>query len=210
MFSMLTELQETLSKGGSQGLMENQENVVLEEEKPAEEFEEKKEDEASKQEEETKEEEKNPEGENADEKKKNYNLDEIPEYVELTAQFAELQGNFSALEQEKNDLTAEVESLREFKLSAERKEKQNMIDSFYMLTDEDKKDVVEHIDTYSLEDIEGKLSIICVRNKVNFNLNEEQENQNDPKVMFSLNGDEGSENVPEWLRAVQETKKSLH
>ena len=49
-----------------------------------------------------------------------------------------------------------------------------MIASFYMLSDEDKKDVVANIDTYSLDDIEAKLSIICVRNKVSFNLDDDK------------------------------------
>ena len=44
----------------------------------------------------------------------------------------------------------------------------------------DKKDVIENIDTYSLDDIEAKLSIICVRNKVNFNL----EDDNDDDFFF--------------------------
>ena len=37
------------------------------------------------------------------------------------------------------------------------KEKESMINSFYMLSDEDKKDVVENIDKYSIDDIEAKL-----------------------------------------------------
>ena len=38
-------------------------------------------------------------------------------------------------------------------------------ETFYMLSDEDKKEVIENIDSYSLDDIEAKLSILCVRNK---------------------------------------------
>ena len=39
-----------------------------------------------------------------------------------------------------------------------------------MLSDEDKKDVIENKSKYSLDDIEAKLSVICVRKKVNFDL----------------------------------------
>lgn len=116
-----------------------------------------------------------PADNNKEEPKKKYNLDEVTEYTELLGKYETLQGEFETLKQEKSNLETEVTSLREFKLTADRKEKQSMIDGFYMLSDDDKKDVVEHIDTYSLDDIEAKLSILCVRNKVNFNLNNNNE-----------------------------------
>jgi len=50
-----------------------------------------------------------------------------------------------------------------------------MIKSFYVLSDADKKDVVDNIDQYSLDEIESKLSVICVRNKVNFGLEDSRE-----------------------------------
>lgn len=143
--------------------------------------------------------------------KKNYTLEEVTEYVELKAQYEELQGKYSALEQDKANLEAEVSGLKEFKLQAERKDKQSMIDSFYMLTDEDKKEVVEHIDTYSLDNIEAKLSVICVRNKVDFNLNKPQEQEEQkpdaPTGMFNLNGAEEQDNAPDWVKAVRNTAK---
>ena len=84
-----------------------------------------------------------------------------------------------------------------------------MINGFYMLNDEDKKDVVEHIDTYSLDDIEAKLSILCVRNKVSFNLdNEDKKDDNQPKGLFNLEN-QADDNVPEWIKAVRETAKKL-
>ena len=139
-----------------------------------------------------------------------YNLDEIKEYHELLGKYSEREQNYEALQQANTDLTSEVEALREFKLNAERENKQRMIDSFYMLTDEDKKDVVEHIDEYSLDDIEAKLSVICVRNKVNFEVEEEKHEETPavtaPQGLFSLNQivDDG---VPEWLKAVKANER---
>ena len=132
-----------------------------------------------------------------------YSLEEIPEYVELNTRYTELETSFAALSQEKETLTAELEQLRNFKLSVERKEKESMINSFYMLSDEDKKDVVENIDKYSIDDIEAKLSIICVRNKVNFNL-EEPNNKVEPTV-YNLGEGAGIEEdvVPAWVKAIQ-------
>ena len=149
-------------------------------------------------------------------KKKKYSLDEIPEYTELQTQFSDLQTKFSKLETKYNALVSENESLKndnatlvEFKNQSERKEKEEMINSFYMLSDEDKKDVIENIDTYSLNDIEAKLSIICVRNKVSFDLDENNKNHQDPTT-YNLNGDNNDDDAdtPAWIKAVLETAKN--
>ena len=162
-----------------------------EEEKPEPKEEEKKEEEKPS-EEESKEEKEEP-------KKKEYSLDEIPEYVELNNKFSQLTTDFSTLAEE-------VKELRDFKAKAEKAEKQKMIDQFYMLSDEDKADVVSHIDTYSLEEIESKLSVICVRNRVDFSLDKEEEPAD--KLTYSLT-EESTDNVPEWIKAVRETEKNL-
>ena len=149
-------------------------------------------------------------------KKKKYSLDEIPQYTELQTQFSDLQAKFSELETKYNALVSENESLKndnatltEFKNQSERKEKEEMINSFYMLSDEDKKDVIENIDTYSLNDIEAKLSIICVRNKVSFDLDENNKNHQDPTT-YNLNGDNNDDDAdtPAWIKAVLETAKN--
>ena len=134
---------------------------------------------------------------------KKFSLEEIPEYVEL-------QNNYSALEEKYNALVAEIEPLREFKNEADKKEKQAMIDSFYMLSDADKADVVSNIDTYSLDDIEAKLSIICVRNKVNFNLDEDKkEEAKEEPLVYSLGDKDDGDDAPAWIKAVRETAKTM-
>ena len=127
---------------------------------------------------------------------------------------AEIEALKASLEQAKSDyetLKAETDSLREFKLSIEKKEKEDMIAGFYMLNDEDKKDVVDNIDKYSLDEIEAKLSVICVRNKVNFSLDNETE---EPKqeLTFNLNTavEDNNEEIPEWIKAVQETAHEMY
>lgn len=133
-----------------------------------------------------------------------YNLEEIPEYVELAK-------NYAALEVKCASLEKEIAPLREFKANADRKEKQAMIDGFYMLSESDKADVVANIDTYSLDDIEAKLSIICVRNKVNFSLdNDKQDSENKDPMVYSLGDtDNGNDNAPAWIKAVRETAKTM-
>ena len=148
-------------------------------------------------------------GENT-KKKTKYTLEEIPEYIELASKYSELETKYNTLVEENTQLKAEMQPLVQFKLAAEKKEKQAMIDTFYMLSDEDKKDVIDNIDTYSLEDIEAKLSIICVRNKVSFNLDDDKKEAQAPTV-YNLGGDliEDS-STPAWVKAAMEVAKTLN
>ena len=127
-----------------------------------------------------------------------YSLEEIPEYVELLASHEALQTSYSALE-------AEIEDLRAFKQEYEKKEKESLIKSFYMLSDEDKQDVVDNIDKYSYADIKSKLSIICVDKKVSFSNNNEPEEK--APITYNLNGDNANiasnSNMPTWLKQVE-------
>ena len=142
--------------------------------------------------------------------KKNYNLEEVVEYAELMDKFNTLQADYDALSANHEAIKAEIEPLKQFKLEVEKKEKQAMIDQFYMLSDEDKADVIENIDTYSLDDIEAKLSIICVRNKVSFDL-DENKGSNGSTTTFNLNsGDlDDDANIPAWVKSLRETAKTM-
>lgn len=125
-----------------------------------------------------------------------YNLEEIPEFVELTKSFAAAQAQIESL-------TAELESLREFKCSIERTEKQELIEKFYMLSDEDKKDVVDNIDSYSLSEIEAKLCVACYRSGVGFG-STETETKKDEVTTFNLGSVEDT--TPAWIKAVEQHK----
>ena len=140
-------------------------------------------------------------------KKASYSLDEVVEYGLLKKDFDELEAKYNNLVADKENLEKQIASLSEFKMTVEREKKQDMINSFYMLSDEDKKDVISNIDTYSLDDIEAKLSILCVRNKVSFDTSKEE--QNNPTV-YNLNNDVNIEDsVPAWIKAVQDVAKSM-
>ena len=136
-------------------------------------------------------------------KKSKYNLEEVQEYVELSEKYSTLETEYSNAQSKIADLEAQVNELTTFKKGIEKTEKEKMIASFSMLSDEDKKDVIDNIDTYSLDDIEAKLSIICVRNKVSFNL--EDDNSNDDPTVFSLNGIPCEVKVPAWVKALRRT-----
>ena len=142
-------------------------------------------------------------------KKEKYNLEEIQEYVELSEKYSALETDYSNAQQRIEDLESQIATLTEFKNKVDRAEKQKMIDSFSVLSDEEKKDVIENIDTYSLDDIEAKLSIICVRNKVSFNLDDDKNKGNDPTT-FSLNGGmDGDESIPAWIKAIRSVASEM-
>ena len=227
LFSKIEELKTIISKGGFAQM--DEENKVVnpaDEESPAvlpdedTEFKKKKEDEDEAAEDEKKEEpkdddksasdsddkadaEETEEDDDEKKKKKKYSLDEIPEYAELAVKYAQLEKDYETLKNE-------VAPLREFKANAEKAEKQAMIDSFYMLSDEDKADCVQHIDEYSLDDIEAKLAIICVRNKVSFSLDDDNKTEDSQKMNYNLNNeDDNSDSAPAWIKAVRATAKDM-
>ena len=75
------------------------------------------------------------------------------------------------------------------------------------LSDEDKADVITNIDNYSLDDIEAKLSIICVRNKVSFNLDDDK---NNGVTTYNLDGGvPADETVPAWIRALRSVASEM-
>ena len=159
-------------------------------------------------------EEKKPEDDEEEEekKKKKYNLEEVVEYAELQTSYSELNSRYQELEEKYNNLVAENATLVEFKNGVELQQKQEMINSFYMLSDEDKKDVIENINTYSINDIEAKLAIICVRNKVSFNLDtdtNEKGNEENPTVYNLGGGDLEDEVVPAWVKSLQATADKM-
>jgi hypothetical protein len=140
-------------------------------------------------------------------KKKKYTLEEIPEYVELQARYAQLEADFNEMKTAKEDLEVQIAPLAQFKRDAEKKDKEAMINSFYMLSEEDKKEVVENINNYSVDEIESKLAVICVRNKVSFAL-EDEVGKEEPTI-FNLNEVETVDSgCPGWIKAAEAVKAS--
>ena len=131
--------------------------------------------------------------------------DKKKKYTALEEKYNTLQSEFTALE-------AEVIELREFKANVESKQKDDLINQFYMLSDEDKKDVIENKSKYSLEEIESKLAVICFKKKVNFNLDTNSENENSTKEtedsVITFNIDNAEDSTPDWVKEVESTMNS--
>ena len=153
--------------------------------------------ESSKEKEDEKKDEDKSEKENTDtEDKKDEDEDEKKKYSLLQEAYDELANKFTALQEE-------YEKLKAFKDSIEDQQKDDMINSFYMLSDEDKAEVIKNKTQYSLEEIESKLSVICVRKKVSFETDEQEESEN--ITTYSLNDSQDC-GVPAWIKAVKNTQ----
>lgn len=128
--------------------------------------------------------------------------DEKKKYALLESEFTSLQEQYSALKAEYDELVA-------FKAQVEDAQKDEMISKFYFLSDEDKKEVVENKSKYTLDEIEGKLSVICVRNRVNFNLDDSSKNDinTEEPVVTTFNIANEGPSIPAWIKAVQNNQK---
>ena len=116
------------------------------------------------------------------------------EYSALEANYNDLQTRYAALEAANAELV-------EFKRQSDDAKKDEMIGRFYMLSDEDKKEIIDNKANYTVEDIEEKLSVICFRKKINFENNNKTEQ---PAVTFNVSNFGASK--PDWLVAVDNVK----
>ena len=120
--------------------------------------------------------------------------------------FTHSEEEFTKLTEELESLRAEVQELRDFKLGVENQQKDALIASYYMLSDEDKAEVVAHKAEFTLEEIKAKLAVIYVEKNVNFDMIEGQEEveETTPAMTFSLD-EEASEGVPAFVEALRHT-----
>lgn len=122
-------------------------------------------------------------------------------YALLEKELEDVKAKYSLLEKENEELT-------NFKNEVMNEKKDELIKGFYMLSDEDKADVIEHKAEYSLDDIESKLSVICVRKKVNFDLDKASKEEDKDIVTYNLGSNEGEISTPAWIKAIRNTRDS--
>lgn len=139
-----------------------------------------------------------------DKKKKNSLEEDNSEIESLRTELAELQTAFSALQEE-------AEALREFKAARDEADKDALIAKYFMLSDEDKADVIAHKSEYSLEDIESKLALIYVQKNVNFDIDSvEEETEETPVTSFSLESNvNNTAEDDEFLNVLRTAKNNL-
>lgn len=107
-------------------------------------------------------------------------------------------------------IMAELEELRQFKRRIESAEKDEVINKYHMLSDEDKAEVVAHKDEYTLQQIDEKLALVYVNKNVNFSTVDglpEEKQEVEPSILsFSLddNSLDNAEPVDEIQAALRE------
>lgn len=227
LYSMMQDLRKALNEGGQQ--MENLENtaVEVEQEAPVTNFEAteevvsetqtveandledtsvsvdfvKKDDEDKDQEEEKKEE------SNDDTSEEESSSDDKDDEEEKKAKkYSLLEDELNALKDKYSMLETQYQELLAFKTEIDNQQKDALIGEFYMLSDEDKADVIAHKTEYSLDDIKAKLSVICFDKKINFALNNDAEEKKEDIVTYTINSDENN-SLPDWVKAVKQQEK---
>ena len=118
-------------------------------------------------------------------------------YELLEAELQELKDSYSALQNQ-------YEELVKFKTEIDNQNKDALIAEFYMLSDEDKADVISNKEKYTLDEIKSKLSVICFDKKISFNTTEEKK---EDIVSYTINTSEEDDSLPEWVKAVKEQEK---
>lgn len=119
-------------------------------------------------------------------------VEDKKDYALLEQELEKLKASYAEIEEKYQELVT-------FKEAVDNEKKDALINSFYMLSDEDKKDVIENKSNYSLDEIESKLSVICVRKKVNFDKEDSDKNEvtvDKEVTTYNLN-DTVSINVPD-------------
>lgn len=114
----------------------------------------------------------------------------------------DMQAEFEAMKKE-------LEELREFKLQQENLKKEALINKYFMLSDEDKADVVAHKTEYSYEEIEEKLALAYVRKNVDFTTidGEVEQEEESPITTFSLDN-QSAGFVPPMVEALRQVKEN--
>ena len=132
-----------------------------------------------------------------------FNLDD---FHNLQQDYNDLETRFNELQSQYDTMQSEYAILVKFKQTKDREEKQAMIDSFTMLSDNDKEEVVNHIDEYSVQQIEEKLSVICVRNRLNLSESTDNAEAGTTFSLDDIDADSETDNAPAWLALLRQTK----
>ena len=130
------------------------------------------------------------------------------EKKESAKKYEALEEEFNTLKEQYSTLQSQYQELVNFKNEIDNQKKDALIAEFYMLSDEDKADVISNKEKYTLDEIKSKLAVICFDKKINFTLNdsEKEENKEEDITIYNLNNDR-DDSLPDWVKAVKEQEK---
>ena len=225
LFSMMQDLKNALNGGGQQ--MENLENTAVVEEnvQPETEFTQteevsttaventedtsapadyvKKDDEKEKEEEASDKE--DTSDSDSDEKSDDNKEEDDEEKKKEAKKYAALEAELNTLKESYTALQSQYQELVDFKNKIDNQNKDALIAEFYMLSDEDKADVIQNKEKYTLDEIKAKLSVICFDKKISFTLDKEDDVKKEDVITYNLRDDNDS--LPDWVKAVKEQEK---
>ncbi len=202
LYSMMQDLQNALKEGGQQ--MEDLKDIEVTTEDPTVETSEESSENLDKVEENTPDIENNETAENEYTQAESEEENSDKAIAEFAEKYTQLEQDFNNLQEAYNSLKINYDELVNFKKAIESEKKDALIAEFYMLSEEDKKDVIDNKQKYSLDEIKAKLSIICFDKKISFSKDEEKEEK---IVTYTLEETEKDSNLPDWVKAVKEQEK---
>ena len=121
-----------------------------------------------------------------------------------TQKYTALEEQLNSLKESYTVLQEQYQELVNFKKEIDNQKKDALIAEFYMLSEEDKAEIIANKEKYTLEEIKAKLSVICFDKKINFSNTEQEQEQE--TITFNLNNNEDN-SLPEWVKAVKEQEK---
>jgi hypothetical protein len=124
-------------------------------------------------------------------------------YALIEEELNNLKVSFDNLKAESEATAAELAECKTALEAYQMKEKDALIEEFSMLSEEDKKDVIEHKAEYSLADIKSKLAVLCYDKQVSYT------KADDTQDGLTVNVVTQSSYMPEWLQAVENRRKEV-
>ena len=118
---------------------------------------------------------------------------------------AALETALNELKYQYDELQTQFQELMKFKTNIDNQKKDSLISEFYMLSEEDKADVIQNKEKYTYDEIKAKLSVICFDKKINFTVNTEEKDKKDDIMTYTL--EETNDHLPDWVKAVKEQEK---
>ena len=118
-----------------------------------------------------------------------------------------LEEELNTLKESYSALQSQYQELVNFKNEIDNQKKDALIAEFYMLSDEDKADVISNKEKYTLDEIKAKLSVICFDKKINFTLNKEADDKKEEDIVTYTLNDNADNSLPDWVKAVKEQEK---
>ena len=147
----------------------------------------------------------------SDEKADDSDKKDTKEDEDEKKKYSLLEENYNTLKTEFDNLNTKYQELVAFKTEIDNQKKDALISEFYMLADEDKADVIQNKEKYTLEEIKAKLSVICFDKKISFSTDNNTTTEDaavgkeEPVMTFSIETTGNS--LPDWVKAVKEEMK---